>query len=234
MVIKTCAACLCLLCASGIARAGDTVSAFDYGFIKNDAMSGAKNHVNIERISRKPLVYRAWGVWSFPFPIENTVNVALDFERYADIFRHVHRSERVADPAGITAELGTWYIEGRGGGIARIWAIGDIDSLVWDDSLTLRCMASQNEDSALNARYRETVDDLYNLEVSRLRLAAIVHGRQDTVTTVGIVAQAQTAISIPQWLFKLGIRIILPRTLKDIEKELESRRDRASKERGGR
>lgn len=196
------------------ARAGS----FDYGFIINQLRMGASNHVEFQQVSDTPVTYRAWGVWNFAHSASTVAGIAVDFARYPRIFRNVYRCDRIIEPLQRVCSLGTWYVEGRAA-IARVWAIGNIDTLGWKDSSLLRFIAHQNEDQVLEAKWSHSEKGFINYRTHGVHLAAFVLAAGRDSCRVGIVAQGWVKTPMPNWLIRMATAIILPQLLGDLEKE---------------
>lgn len=198
---------------------------FDYGFIENELSGQSENHVEFSQISDTPIVYRASGVWNFPYSASDVGAVALDFASYPRVFRYVYRCERIIEPKNRIRPLGTFYVEGRAA-VARVWSIGNIDTLCWKDSSHLRFFATQNEDRLLESRFGTQEKGWLNYRTFGVRLAAFVTaaGQRGDSCRVGIVAQGIVNKPMPQWLVRLGMSIILPQLLRDLGNEV-ARRD---------
>jgi hypothetical protein len=192
---------------------------FDYGFLEKELSAPSENHVEFSQISDTPLVYRAWGVWNFPYPVSEVGAVALEFASYPRVFRYVYRCERIIEPKNRIRPLGTFYVEGRAA-VARVWSIGNVDTLCWNDSSHLRFFASQNEDRLLESRFGRQEKGWLNYRTYGVKLAAFVVGAGPDSCRVGIVAQGLVNNPMPQWLVRLGMSIILPQLLHDLETEV--------------
>lgn len=195
---------------------------FDYCFIENELKINIANYVEIKKLSNKPAEYRVWGVWNYHHPVSEVAAVALDFERYARIFQYVFRCDRITEPKDRVCALGTWYVEGRAA-LTRVWAIGNIDTLCWADSSHLRFFASQNEDRFLEARWSHFIRGWMNYRTNGIHLAAFVTAAGRDSCRLGIVAQGWGTQSIPQWLIRMAVNIILPQLLRNIETEVARR-----------
>jgi hypothetical protein len=191
---------------------------FDYGFIINQLKMGTANHVEFQQVADTPVTYRAWGVWNFARSASTIAGIATDFERYPRIFRHVYRCDRITAPQQRVCSLGTWYVEGRAA-IARVWAIGNIDTLGWKDSSLLRFIAHQNEDQALERKWSSMENGWLNYRTHGVRLAAFVAAAGPDSCRVGIVAQGWVKNPMPYWLIRMATGIVLPQLLEDLEKE---------------
>jgi hypothetical protein len=198
--------------------------AFDWGPVENEARSGADNHVEFKQISDTPIVYRAWGVRNFNHPVSEVAAIALDFASYPRIFHYVYRCERIIEPKNRVRPLGTYYVEGRAA-IARVWSIGNVDTLNWKDSSCLRFFASQNEDRLLESRLGGNEKGWLNYRTFGVRFAAFVAAAGKDSCRIGIVTQGWVTHPMPQWLVRLGVSIILPQLLQDVEKEVARRAD---------
>jgi hypothetical protein len=191
---------------------------FDYGFIVNQLKMGAANHVEFQQVSDTPVTYRAWGVWNFSHSASTVAGIAVDFARYARIFRNVYRCDRITAPPQRVCSLGTWYVEGRAA-IARVWAVGNIDTLGWKDSSLLRFIAHQNEDPVLESKWSYMEKGWLNYRTHGVQLAAFVFASGRDSCRVGIVAQGWVKTPMPNWLIRLATGLILPQLLGDLEKE---------------
>ena len=145
--------------------------------------------------------------------------MALDFASYPRIFHYVYRCERIIEPKNRVRPLGTYYVEGRAA-VARVWAIGNVDTISRPDSLHLRFFARQNEDRYLESRFGTTESGWLNFRTFGVRLAAFITGGGKDSCRIGIVAQGWVAHAMPQWLVRLGMSIILPQLLKDLDNEV--------------
>jgi hypothetical protein len=196
---------------------------FDYSLLYYRMRATDENITDLRIINRQPLVYQAWGVWSIPRSVQQVALVALDFPRYPEMFKYVYRCEQVTGPSYVIKPLGTWYLEGRAMR-ARVWAIGNIDTLMWcNDSTEVRLIASQNANRALNAQWRVRLQNWINFITLDLRLAAIVTAKGPDSCRVGIVAQSRVNKPMPDWLSRLAVNVILPRMFEDIEREVVTR-----------
>ena len=198
------------------------IPSFDYGFIINQLKMGAANHVEFQQVSDTPVTYRAWGVWNFGHSASTVAGIAVDFARYPQVFRHVYRCDRITGPPQRVCTLGTWYVEGRAA-IARVWAIGNIDTLGWKDSSLLRFIAHQNEDQSLETKWSHSEKGWINYRTHGVRLAAFVMAAGRDSCRVGIVAQGWVREPMPNWLIRMATAIILPQLLEDLEKEVYRR-----------
>jgi hypothetical protein len=204
--------------------ASGKLPAFDWVPAENEARAGADNHVEFKQISDTPIVYRAWGVWNFNHPASEVAAVALDFASYPRIFHYVYRCERIIEPKNRVRPLGSFYVEGRAA-IARVWSIGNIDTLSWKDSSCLRFFASQNQDPVLESKFGGNESGWLNYRTYGVRLAAFVVAAGRDSCRIGIVAQGWVTHPMPQWLVRLGVNIILPQLLKDLDSEVIRRAD---------
>ncbi|HUI90930.1 MAG TPA: hypothetical protein VLX68_01670 [Chitinivibrionales bacterium] len=200
------------------ARAG----AFDYSFIINQLKMGAPDHVEFQQVADTPVTYRAWGVWNFGHPAATIAGIATDFGNYSKIFRHVYRCDRITEPARRVSGLGTWYVEGRAA-IARVWAIGNIDTLGWKDPSLLRFIAHQNEDQTLESKWNHSINGFINYRTHGVYLAAFILAIGSDSCRVGIVAQGWVRDPMPHWLISMATGLILPQLLGDLEKEAQRR-----------
>jgi hypothetical protein len=204
--------------------------AFDWVTVENEAVAGAENHVGFTQVSDTPIVYRAWGVWNFAHPVSEVAAVALDFPSYPRIFHYVYRCERIIQPANRIRPLGTYFVEGRAA-VARVWAIGNVDTITWFDSTHLRFFASQNEDRMLEAKFGRNESGWLNFRTFGVRMAAFVVAAGKDSCRMGIVAQGWVTHPMPQWLVRLGMNIILPQLLKDLNNEVARKAElRAARE----
>ncbi len=207
------------------------VEPFDYSHVLSCARGNDGDWVDFDAVGDNPTVYRASGVWTFPYSIQTVAQVALDLEAYPEIFRHVHRCERITEPARILSPLGTWYVEGRATR-ARVWAIGNIDSIQWSaDSTELHLFASQNEHRWLEARWRQVLPRWITLRTHGLRLGAFVVAHGSDSCRVGIVAQSLTNKPMPGWLCELAVNLVLPMLLQDLQEEIGCRNPKPRKKR---
>jgi hypothetical protein len=214
---------LALSAAHGTVRPPGRLPAFDYGFVESLTRTNAANRVEFQQLSDTPVVYRAWGVWNLAYPVKTVAAVALDFERYNQIFRYVYQCTRIPDPRSrARGGLGTWYVEGRAA-IARVWSLGTIDTVAWPDSSHLRFFASQNEDEALEAKWARQIKGWINYRTRGVHLAAFIAAAGPDSCRVGIIAQGWVWQPMPQWLVSLATGIILPRLLSDLDKEVRRR-----------
>jgi hypothetical protein len=191
---------------------------FDYSFIVNQLKMGTANHVEFQQVSDTPVTYRAWGVWNFAHSARTVAEIAVDFAAYPKVFRNVYRCDRISGPPQRVCMLGTWYVEGRAA-IARVWAIGNIDTLGWKDSSLLRFIAHQNEDQELEATWSHMEKGWLNYRTHGVHLAAFVAASGRDSCRVGIVAQGWVKTPMPNWLIRLATSLILPQILSDLEKE---------------
>ncbi len=189
----------------------------EYQSLLRELRDSTRNTVDIELIDRGLLWYRAWGTWTIPHSVREAGRVALDFENYPDVFRHVYRCEPVREPRRLVAPLGTWYLEGRAG-MARVWAIGNVDTLRWNaDSTEMHLIASQNEHKGLETMWREVLPGWINFRTRRLKLAAFVVARGADSCRVGVVAETWVNKPMPEWLVKFAVQLVLPRLLQDLD-----------------
>jgi hypothetical protein len=205
----------------GIAFCANAPS-FDYSFIVNQLKMGAANHVEFQQVSDTPVTYRAWGVWNFAHPAKTIAEIAVDFAGYPKVFRHVYRCDRITGPPQRGGRFGTWYVEGRAA-IARVWAIGDIDTLGWKDSSQLRFIAHQNEDQELESKWSYMEKGWLNYRTRGVHLAAFIVASGHDSCRVGIVAQGWVKNPMPTWLIRMATGLILPQILADLEKEASRR-----------
>jgi hypothetical protein len=214
---------LALFCAGNVPGRAPT---FEYDFVENELKSAGENHVEFAQVSDTPIVYRAWGVRNFAHPASEVAAVALDFASYPRVFRYVYRCERIIEPMNRIRPLGTFYVEGRAA-VARVWSIGNIDTLCWKDSSHFRFFASQNEDRLLESRFGRQEKGWLNYRTFGVRFAAFVtgFGLKNDSCRVGIVVQGIVNSPMPQWLVRLGMSIILPQLLGDLETEVSHRAD---------
>jgi hypothetical protein len=206
------------------ATASGKLPPLDWVPVENEARAGADNHVEFKQVSDTPIVYRAWGMWNFAHPASEVAAVALDFASYPRIFHYVYRCERIIEPKNRVRPLGTFYVEGRAA-IARVWSIGNIDTLSWRDSSCLRFFASQNEDRVLESRLGGNEKGWLNYRTFGVRLASFIVASGKDSCRIGIVAQGWVTHPMPNWLVGLGVNIILPQLLQDMEKEVARRAD---------
>jgi hypothetical protein len=195
---------------------------FEYAFLENGLTTSAENYFEFKQVSDTPIVYRAWGVYSISRPAAEVGEAALDFASYPRVFRYVYRCERILEPKNRVRPLGTFYVEGRAA-VARVWSIGNIDTLCWTDSSHLRFFASQNEDRLLESRLGRSEKGWLNYRTFGVRLAAFVVGVGRDSCRIGIVVQGMVNSPMPQWLVRLGMNIILPQFLRDLETEVARR-----------
>lgn len=212
-----------IYCTAAVASETQTVwRGLQYGEVLAEVRTGGSNKVEFRQVADTPLTYSAWGVWSFPYTVREAAVVALDFDRYTEVFRHVYRCERVRGPYRSLSPLGTWYVEGRAS-VARVWAVGNVDVISWAtvDSSEMRLFASQNRDSLIEKRYREVLGGWINLRTYGLRVAAFVAQRGDDSCRVGIVVQGIVSKPMPVWLVNLAIKVVMPVLLTDFGREIE-------------
>jgi hypothetical protein len=114
-------------------------------------------------------------------------------------------------------------LEGRAG-IARVWSIGNIDTLRWSaDSTEMRLFAGQNEAKELESRWREVIPGWINFRTRRLKLAAFVVARGPDSCRVGVVAETWVNKPMPDWLVKFAVQLVLPRLLQDLHEAVTKR-----------
>jgi hypothetical protein len=207
---------LAISCACSAAHAP---TPFTYDFIEKQLACGVLNTIEFKQIADTPVVYRVWGIWNFGHSAQDVALAAINFSGYPRIFRYVYRCDRLNDPAA-RGKLGTWYVEGRAVN-ARVWAIGDIDTLLWDsDSSTFKFIAHQNEDSRLEKQFNANKWGWLNYRTHGVRLAALVVANGPDSCRVGIIAQGWVRTPMPEWLITLGTNIVLPQLLCDLEDEV--------------
>lgn len=211
---------------TGTVRAGGGPP-LDYSVILQKLRSSTVNTVDLQYVGRAPITYQAWGVWTIPYSTRQVASVALDIARYPTVFSHVYRCDSITSPRGMVSPLGTWYVEGRAA-MARIWAIGNIDSLVWNaDSSEVRLLASQNENRELEKQWRTVLPGWFNFRTRGLRLAAIIVPLGTDSCRVGLVAQAWVNKPMPEWLIRLAIQVVFPKLLQDLDAEVRRKFPRA-------
>jgi hypothetical protein len=113
-------------------------------------------------------------------------------------------------------------VEGRAV-FARVWAIGNIDTLCWTDSSHLRLIASQNENRFLEATWSSNKKGWLNYRTHGVHLAAFVVAAGRDSCRVGVVAQGRVKQAMPQWLIHLATNVILKSLLHDMEQEVALR-----------
>jgi hypothetical protein len=213
-----------MLCVPGLPSAAAKWPLFDWASVEREAQAGADNHVGFKQVSDTPIVYRATGVWNFAHPVPEIADVALDFASYPRIFHYVYRCERIIEPKNRVRPLGTYYVEGRAA-LARVWSIGNVDTIAWSDSTHLRFFAHQNEDRMLEAKFGGNESGWLNFRTYGVSLAAFIVASGRDSCRMGIVAQGWVTHPMPQWLVRLGMNIILPQLLKDLDKEVARKAD---------
>jgi len=113
------------------------------GFGRTEAQAGADNHVGFKQVSDTPIVYRATGVWNFAHPYRKIADVALDFASYP---AYSIMSIAVNGSSSPRTGCGRSHVLCRGrAALARVWSIGNVDTIAWSDSTHLRFFAHQNE-----------------------------------------------------------------------------------------
>ena len=195
---------------------------FDYGFIENELKLNIADYVEFKKIADSPIAYRAWGVWNFKYPASDVVDVALDFGHYSTIFSHVHRCERIVEPINRIRPLGTWFVEGRAA-LARVWSIGNIDTIKRTDSTHFRFFASQNEDPVLEAKWAKQERGWLNFRTNGIHFAAFVVAIGRDSCRMGVIAQGLVREKMPEWLVRLAARIIFPHLMNDLDAEVKRR-----------
>jgi len=189
----------------------------DYTLVLNQLNHSRKNNTGFEYFSTKPLTYQVWGVWNLRRKTKEVAVAAIDFSRYPGALRFVHRCDPVLVPKEILGSQGTWYVEGRAM-VARIWAIGNIDSVFWNqDSTEFRLVASQNENFILERQWRTVLPHWLNYRTHGLRFAAIIRKTGVDSCRIAVVAQAFVNEPMPKWLVRAAVRVILPGLLRDFE-----------------
>jgi hypothetical protein len=113
-------------------------------------------------------------------------------------------------------------VEGRAA-FARVWAIGNIDTICWKDSTILKFVAEQNEDRVLEKKWSYIEKGWLNYRTRGARIAAFVVAVGNDSCRIGIVAQGWVIKPMPHWLVKLAVDIVLPQILEDLEKEVGRR-----------
>jgi len=215
-----------LAVSTAYAKPAPYLPALEYGSLLDSLRTGRRNIVDMKLVNSKPLAYRAWGAWTIPHSMNQVAAVALDFARYPETFTHVFRCERVPGPPKVVSPLGTWYLEGRAM-MARVWAIGDIDTLR-RDSLELHLIASGNENRRLEAQWRQVLPGWINFRTRGLRLAAFVVAHGPDSCRVGVLGETCVSRPMPEWILKFALSVVLPRLLEDLDREV-ARRDRRPK-----
>jgi hypothetical protein len=195
---------------------------FDYAFIEKKLAQPCANQVEFQRVCDTPIVYRASGIWNIPYPMSAVAAVALDFKNYPRVFRYVYRCEQITTPARYIRPLGTWYVEGRAE-FARVWAIGNIDSLCRPDSNHLRLIASQNQHPLLEKQWSYRQPGWLNYRTYGVRLATFIVSSGHDSCRIGVVAQGWVRKPMPEWLVRMAAAIILPQLMKDLEREVRKR-----------
>jgi len=203
-------------------RVYSVTNVLDYSFLEKQLSQGVQNYVDFKQFGDTPIVCRAWGVWNFAFPVSKVSDVALDFVNYPKIFKNVYICEKIIGPKNRIKPLGTWFVEGRAA-IARVWSIGNIDTLAWTDSSHLRMIATQNEDRLLESKYGHSEKGMINYRTFNVHLAAFVVASGRDSCRIGIIAQGLVKKPMPQWLVKMAIKIILPQLMGDLQKEVTKR-----------
>jgi hypothetical protein len=112
---------------------------FDYNWLEKELSCPVVNHVEFKQVSDTPVVYRAWGAWNFGHSCTSVARVALDFKQFPKVIHYVFSCDSLTEPKNRLSRLGTWHVEGRAA-IARVWALGNIDTITWTDS-PLYCQA---------------------------------------------------------------------------------------------
>jgi hypothetical protein len=176
----------------------------------------------IERVKSQPPVYRSCIFRTLPYRRSAIEAVLLDFPTFPTTFRYVYQLKRIDGRAHDSSHpQGIWFGEGRAG-IARLWGIGDVHSFNRTETRTT-LQVTQNSDEELNGRYRHEQRNFFTVEVRDLVLVCYLEPRGADSCRLGIVAQAQPLVALPPWLFELGLRIVLPRMIEDLQREVERR-----------
>lgn len=185
-------------------------------------LSASTSTTTIERVKSQPPVYRACIFRTFPFRRSAIEAVVFDFPTFPTTFRYVYKLIRIDGSSHDSSRpQGSWFGEGRAG-IARLWGIGDVRDFNRTPKRTT-LQVTQNSDEGLNARYRQEQRNFFTVEVRNLVLACYLEPRGADSCRMGIVAQAQPLVALPPWLFQLGLRIVLPRMIEDLEREIVRR-----------
>ena len=123
-------------------------------------------------------------------------------------------------------------MEGRAA-LVRAWAIGNIDTICWADSSHLRLIASQNEDRLLESKWSHQERGWLNYRTFGVHFAAFIVGSGRDSCRLGVVAQGWATHSMPQWLIRMAMNIVLPQLLRNIESEVTHRAEERKQKQTG-
>lgn len=205
--------CVTISWCRGDALGLDTVLA-DPGAMLARVRSGVVSELDVARVSRRPPRYRVWAAFPVDVPAQPAIAVALDFAGYAEYFSFVHSARQIEAPPDRVSRHGTWVMEARAS-VVRTWAIGDIDTVCREDSQAVAVCARQNRDSLLCATHEPPSDGLFTYLLQGIRLVGAVVAMDGDSCRVAVGAEAQLHMPVPLWLYRLVVRVVLPRVLEE-------------------
>jgi hypothetical protein len=175
--------------------------------------------VCVEKVRQRPLNYRAWIACTFDHPMGKVEALMTDFENYPKVYKNVQCFQRIVEPADAVCRLGTYYGEGRAP-FVRVWGVGNIDSMSRTDSTAFRLYVSQNQDERINAPRRHAIQGFFTVEVKNLRMTGCLWRIGTDRCRAAVIAQGDPIVSVPPWIFTLAIKVVMPRIIRDTEREL--------------
>ena len=165
-----------------------------------------------------PPRYLAATFRTIPFPFQQVAAVAADLKNWKNTFSQIHSFEPV--PRGDdTLSPQTYYFEVRAP-FSRFWVLLYIDTMIVSAD-TCFILLRQNEDIALNNRYRATRKRWVNVENKRLIMTVCATPWSRFSTRAMYSLQTTPGVSIPRWLFRISTRFVLPSVLADVEKAVK-------------
>ena len=183
----------------------------------DSVFSISKNSTWAVLANQSPKVYFAASFQTLQFDFEKSKQSIIDIPHFVGFFGDI--AERINDST-TNAKFGTYYfsIETM---FARNWFLLDCDSVSMnEDSSELVIFFHQNENSKLNEKYRKTRKKWINVENAGLSCGWFFRKEGNSKTRVGYFMMTRPLISIPDWLYNIAAKSMLPNTVNNVEKNI--------------
>lgn len=142
--------------------------------------------------------------------------VLQQFDSYGELFsslqnvKEIRRCESDVD--------GCWYFELRVFPFRYASIVTPVQNKIADSCSDLKF--KQVEDSELIDKYRKDKNNFFLIKDRGSSICFKIKKVSEKYSRIGIIITSKPDVSIPPWLYKMGVRVIVPGFLNDLEKYL--------------
>jgi hypothetical protein len=188
-----------------------------------DSLFGLSDPINFTTIihhnNSKIYVGTSCRTMNIPF-----ADIEVAFRDYKWVTGHISaisRFKKISQGTNLSA-AGTFDFEAKIG-IAKGWAILNIDSIQIDTSGYFRMVFVGNDDAKMDSIFRPFHKGFFIAKGNNFYIEWRIVKLNASQSRIGFITWLSPQMYVPEWLFKFASKIALPGILKDLEKALKKK-----------